>query len=129
MRISDWSSDVCSSDLLPHAQEAVWAPLSDLEGYFTGEALVVMADHGRERAEERPWDERARQHWFWREVWRARGGFGYVMLAAAIINLLAFALPLFTLNVYDRIIPNKAASSLRVQIGRVSWRERVGQYG
>src|SRR3546814_6896762 len=101
MRISDWSSDVCSSDLLPHAQEAVWAPLSDLEGYFTGEALVVMADHGRERAEERPWDERARQHWFWREVWRARGGFGYVMLAAAIINLLAFALPLFTMNVYE----------------------------
>src|SRR3546814_11012858 len=73
-----------------------------------------MADHGRERAEERPWDERARQHWFWREVWRARGGFGYVMLAAAIINLPAFALPLFTMNVYDRIIPNKAASSLWV---------------
>ena len=99
---------------LPHGAEPVWAPLGDLESYFTGEALVVMADHGRERAEERPWDERARQHWFWREVWRARGSFGYVMLAAAIINLLAFALPLFTMNVYDRIIPNKAASSLWV---------------
>ena len=99
---------------LPRASEPVWAPLSDLEAHFTGEALVVMADHGRERAEERPWDERARQHWFWREVWRARGSFGYVMLAAAIINLLAFALPLFTMNVYDRIIPNKAASSLWV---------------
>ncbi|WP_238564957.1 type I secretion system permease/ATPase [Sphingobium bisphenolivorans] len=99
---------------LPHASEPVWAPVSDLEGHFTGEALVVMADHGRERAEERPWDERARQHWFWREVWRARGSFGYVMLAAAIINLLAFALPLFTMNVYDRIIPNKAAASLWV---------------
>ena len=99
---------------LPNASEPVWAPLGDLEPYFTGEALVVMADHGRERAEERPWDERARQHWFWREVWRARGSFGYVMLAAVIINLLAFALPLFTMNVYDRIIPNKAASSLWV---------------
>lgn len=99
---------------LPHASEPVWAPIADLEGHFTGRALVVLADHGRERAEERPWDERVRQHWFWREVWRARGSFGYVMLAAAIINLLAFALPLFTMNVYDRIIPNKAAASLWV---------------
>ncbi|EQB05303.1 ATP-binding protein [Sphingobium quisquiliarum P25] len=99
---------------LPHASEPIWTPLGGLEPVFTGEALAVMADHGRERAEERPWDERARQHWFWREVWRARGAFGYVMLAAGIINLLAFALPLFTMNVYDRIIPNKAASSLWV---------------
>ncbi len=99
---------------LPYANEPVWARLSDLEPHFAGEALAVMADHGLERAEERPWDERARQHWFWREVWRARGSFGYVMLAAGIINLLAFALPLFTMNVYDRIIPNKAASSLWV---------------
>lgn len=99
---------------IPGADEPVWASANDLADHFTGEALVVMADHGRERAEERPWDERARQHWFWREVWRARGSFGYVMLAALIINMLAFALPLFTMNVYDRIIPNKAAASLWV---------------
>ena len=109
--------DLKGSDVLvhlPHAAEPVWAPVGDLQPHFTGEALLVMADHGRERAEERPWEERARQHWFWRELWRARGAFGYVMLAAAIINLLAFALPLFTMNVYDRIIPNKAAASLWV---------------
>ena len=36
------------------------------------------------------------------------------MLAALVINLLAFALPLFTMNVYDRIIPNKSVTSLWV---------------
>ena len=34
--------------------------------------------------------------------------------AAFLINLLAFALPLFSMNVYDRIIPNRAVSSLWV---------------
>src|SRR3546814_14199223 len=29
MRISDWSSDVCSSDLLDHAQLREWAPVAD----------------------------------------------------------------------------------------------------
>ncbi|WP_257540308.1 type I secretion system permease/ATPase [Sphingobium sp. CFD-1] len=99
---------------LPGMDEPIWVASDQLAHRFTGEALVVMADHGRERAEERPWDERVRQHWFWREVWRVRGSFLYVMLAATIINLLAFALPLFTMNVYDRIIPNKAAASLWV---------------
>jgi ATP-binding cassette subfamily C protein LapB len=109
--------DVNGSDLLIHMPGMIppsWMPSSAFSDRFTGEALVVMADHGRERAEERPWDEQARRHWFWREIWRMRRAFGFVVLAAGIINLLAFALPLFTMNVYDRIIPNKAAASLWV---------------
>lgn len=55
-----------------------------------------------------------RNHWFWSEVWKERDQYLFVLLASLFINLLAFALPLFTMNVYDRIIPNKAATSLWV---------------
>jgi ATP-binding cassette, subfamily C, bacterial LapB len=55
-----------------------------------------------------------KQHWlsgtlapFWRSYLR-------VALAACFINLIALASPLFTMNVYDRILPNKAVSSLWV---------------
>ncbi|MEP9387691.1 type I secretion system permease/ATPase [Mesorhizobium sp. KR9-304] len=55
-----------------------------------------------------------RRHWltgtlgdFWRSYYR-------VGLAAVFINLIAIASPIFTMNVYDRILPNKAISTLWV---------------
>ena len=55
-----------------------------------------------------------RQHWlvsalvpFWRS-------YAQVAVAALFINLLALTSPLFTMNVYDRILPNDAKSTLWV---------------
>lgn len=55
-----------------------------------------------------------RRHWlggtlvsFWRS-------YAKVILAATFINLLALASPIFTMNVYDRVLPNKAVSTLWV---------------
>lgn len=38
----------------------------------------------------------------------------YVLLAASFINIFALAFPIFTLNVYDRVLPNAAISTLWV---------------
>ena len=98
----------------PGIAEDFWVPVADLEAAFTGRAVVVEVDPTQERLGERPWDEAKRRHWFWSEIWKIRKQFWPVVLAALIINLLAFAMPLFTMNVYDRIIPNKAVASLWV---------------
>src|SRR4029079_9844910 len=98
----------------PGIAEPVWVKLADLEAAYTGRAVLVESDPTRERASERPWDEARRTHWFWSEVWKVRREFWPVLLAALIVNLLAFAMPLFTMNVYDRVIPNKAVSTLWV---------------
>ena len=87
---------------------------AELEPVYTGRAVFVEPDPTRERENERPWDKAKRTHWFWSEVWKVRREFWPVLLAALIVNLLALALPLFTMNVYDRIIPNKAISTLWV---------------
>jgi ATP-binding cassette subfamily C protein LapB len=98
----------------PGTAEPMWVPVDDLEPAFTGHAISVEADPSQERAGERPWDKVRRTHWFWSEVWKVRKEFWPVLLAALIVNLLALAVPLFTMNVYDRVIPNKAIPTLWV---------------
>jgi ATP-binding cassette subfamily C protein LapB len=98
----------------PGLAEPTWIKLEELEQAYTGRAIVVETDPTREREGERPWDKAKRSHWFWSEVWKVRKQFWPVFLAALIVNMLAFAMPLFTMNVYDRVIPNKAISTLWV---------------
>lgn len=52
--------------------------------------------------------------WFWPALWKHRKIYYEVALAAVMVNLLAIASPLFTMNVYDRVIPNSAYSTLWV---------------
>lgn len=98
----------------PGTAEPMWVPVADLEAAFTGHAVAVEPDPTAERSGERPWDKARRTHWFWSEVWKVRKEFWPVLLAALIVNLLALAVPLFTMNVYDRVIPNKAVPTLWV---------------
>ena len=98
----------------PGIAEPMWVSLDELDKAFTGRAVFVESDPTRERESERPWDKAKRSHWFWSEVWKVRREFWPVLLAALVVNLLALAVPLFTMNVYDRVIPNKASPTLWV---------------
>ena len=103
----------------PGVAEPMWVPLAEIEGAFTGHAVIVDADPTKEREGERPWEKSRRTHWFWSEVWKVRREFWPIVLAALIVNMLALAVPLFTMNVYDRVIPNKAIATLWVLAGGV----------
>jgi ATP-binding cassette subfamily C protein LapB len=98
----------------PGIAEPMWVSLAELDTVFTGRSVFVESDPTRERESERPWDKAKRTHWFWSEVWKVRGEFWPILLAALVVNLLALAVPLFTMNVYDRVIPNKAIPTLWV---------------
>lgn len=56
--------------------------------------------------------ELARGHWLWSSVRRFWGAWTLVVLVALIVNLLGLALPLFVMNVYDRVIPYNAIPTL-----------------
>lgn len=52
------------------------------------------------------------QHWFWGAMAEQRLVYRDVLTAAVMINLFALVMPLFTMNVYDRIVPNFAVETL-----------------
>lgn len=51
-------------------------------------------------------------HWFWGALRANRGAIAQVFVAALCLNLLTLAVPLFVMNVYDRVIPNLAFVTL-----------------
>lgn len=56
--------------------------------------------------------EAPRAHWFWSVVSKFGANYTHVAIAAFVVNMLALAAPLFTMSVYDRVVPNGAIPSL-----------------
>ncbi|HEY9446513.1 MAG TPA: ABC transporter transmembrane domain-containing protein, partial [Burkholderiales bacterium] len=52
------------------------------------------------------------KNWFWDVVIQAYPIYGEVLLASLLINLFALVMPLFIMNVYDRVVPNDTTETL-----------------
>ena len=98
----------------PGAAQAQWVALADIDPEFAGELITVAGNPDVLREQSAPWHVKARGHWFWSELRKERRAFRPVLLASLLINLLALALPLFSMNVYDRVLPNQAEATLWV---------------
>jgi ATP-binding cassette subfamily C protein LapB len=51
-------------------------------------------------------------HWFWGPILRTRWVYAQVALAALLVNVFAIASSVFSMIVYDRVIPNNATDTL-----------------
>lgn len=54
------------------------------------------------------------RHWFWGALAEQMPVYRDVLAAALLINVMALAMPLFVMNVYDRVVPNRAIETLWV---------------
>ncbi len=85
--------------------------LKTINADYTGYAFLVRAA-AEANARAVAAGDLPRNHWFWSNVkvhWRS---YGHIAMAALLINMLALAMPLFTMSVYDRVVPNGAIPSL-----------------
>lgn len=96
----------------PEAAEPVEVPRAELEAEYAGLACFVQP---RYRTEDRTQDAhmRARSgHWFWAAMLGNWKLYRDAVAAAVLINLFALVMPLYTMNIYDRVIPNSAVETL-----------------
>jgi len=54
----------------------------------------------------------ASRHWFWGALLAQRHVYRDVLWAALLVNLFALVFPMFSMNVYDRVVPNNAVETL-----------------
>lgn len=85
--------------------------LEDLKKLYSGYAFFVRPIA---RSDDRagPATIDTARDWFWSAFRRNKTLYAEVMVAAVMINLFAIASSLFTMNVYDRVVPNSATETL-----------------
>ena len=88
-------------------------PLAELAADYTGMAIAVARV---QRFEAGTSSERMLEthHWFWGTLARAWPMYTEVVVASVLVNVFAVLTPLFTMNVYDRVVPNKAIETFWV---------------
>jgi len=109
------SEDGEQAKIIMPAEEAIeqWVDVEDLTDEYIGFGFMVK------KAFEYT-DENARtlhlqqKHWFWSTLKLSAGMYKDVLYASLLINLFVIASPLFTMNVYDRVVPNNAIETLWV---------------
>jgi len=105
--------------LLPDtAQGAVTLSREELEARYAG-AAIFARPHFRFDQRTPSLVEVPQRHWFWGAIIEQWPIFKDVLSAALLINLFGLAMPLFTMNVYDRVVPNNAVETLWVFAGGV----------
>jgi len=101
------------------SEVVVEARLDELSERYAGRAIFVRPRHRFDGRTNRLRPVEPGQ-WFW-EMFRANlGVYRDVLVAAALVNVFALSMPLFTMNVYDRVVPNHAIETLWVLAAGVS---------
>lgn len=85
--------------------------VEELDRRGGGQVVFLRPAHRFDRVDAPP--ERA-GHWFRRAFLGNWWIYGHAVLAALFVNLLALAVPLFIMTVYDRVVPNEALETLWV---------------
>jgi ATP-binding cassette subfamily C protein LapB len=108
-----WSADGATAEvLMPEAGEAaVELDRADLESRYSGYAITARPKFRFDARAPQLMELRER-HWFWGALYDQLPLYRDVLAAALLINLFALTMPLFSMNVYDRVVPNFAVETL-----------------
>lgn len=100
--------------ILPELGDAEnWVKTETLESEYTNFAFLLKPEHHYRDAHKRIL-KHEQHHWFWGTLGYSKGVYTDVIIASLLINLFVMASPIFTLNIYDRVVPNNAIDTMWV---------------
>nr|WP_275445685.1 type I secretion system permease/ATPase [Halomonas sp. McH1-25] len=92
-------------------EAAVDVPIDELHARYSGRAIYARPKH-RFDARTAEVRQQKQRHWFWGVILENRRLYRDVLIGSVMINLFAIAMPMFVMNVYDRVVPNQATETL-----------------
>jgi ATP-binding cassette subfamily C protein LapB len=100
--------------ILPEVDEGEeWIDMDKLKEQYLGFAFLLKREYQKVEREQKLSGVK-QGHWFWGTLSRSFGIYGSVILASVMVNMFVLATPMFTMNVYDRVVPNNATETLWV---------------
>lgn len=101
--------------ILPEDEEGIeqWIDLKTLQDQYLGFAYYLKKNRSFNQFVD-PLIHTNKESWFWGSLKHSRQIYSDVLIASLVINLFVLASPLFTMNVYDRVVPNDATETLYV---------------
>lgn len=88
--------------------------LASFQERYTGVTLYCRPDFRLDKHKTGTSTTADKGHWFWSVIKANRPVYRDILIAAFFINLFALTMPLFVMNVYDRVVPNHATETLWV---------------
>jgi ATP-binding cassette subfamily C protein LapB len=86
--------------------------IDGLEKQYVGKAIIIKPEYNFENRVTNSIIIPKPQKWFWDAIKRNKDIYLKTALASIFINMFVIATPLFTMNVYDRVLPNNAIDTL-----------------
>ena len=107
--------DKTAQVIIPSLDEApVQVNMEKLEEGYLGHVFFLKRKYEGFGQEQLIGEFIKRKNWFFGTLMKFKGIYGRVLLATFLVNIFVIAGPIFTLSVYDRIIPHNAIDTLWV---------------
>ncbi len=113
--LESFNKDKTKAKIIMPAEDPIadWVDIDILEDEYIGYAFMIKKafEYNDENSRTLNLNQK---HWFWSTIKLSVPIYKDVLYASLLINLFVLASPLFTMNVYDRVVPNNAIETLWV---------------